>query len=415
MWFKANKCAHPRRSSEVNLQFDRKTEAKLRRQQATHRANQRPHATHINNREERLPGFPGSFRKGLKHGPDGFLINDRNYQSYRQAVLTGLPDLMQLVPTPNITPRRKWESPTAGFVFDLEGPDAQAITMPPAPTLGSDELAAELAEVYAMAALRDVAFANFDTNATVQNWITRLNQFSWFGTAYLRRPNQSYEVDQVFGKEAGRRLGRDRESVTVQNLFRGVTTGDTDGPFISQFLLLGNPSRGANAGGAISTQEWPETAGKIAYGAHTIDQRVRVATQTDFMTTFEDWLVVQNGTNVSLDYEFEYNPTTYTAQGPGDPNEPNGPAYRFLLTPRDLATYVHFDQLYQAYLNACLLMLERGVPVDPGIARFNNGPNQQGFAQFGGPHILSLVTEVATRALKAVRFQKFNIHNRVVL
>ena len=38
---------------------------------------------------------------------------------------------------------------------------------------------------------------------------------------------------------------------------------------------------------------------------------------------------------------------------------------------------------------------------------------QLGFAQFGGPHILTLVTEVATRALKAVRYQKFNIHRRL--
>ena len=39
--------------------------------------------------------------------------------------------------------------------------------------------------------------------------------------------------------------------------------------------------------------------------------------------------------------------------------------------------------------------------------------HQQGFAHFGGPHILSLVTEVATRALKCVRYQKFNVHRRL--
>ncbi|MGB7415900.1 MAG: vanadium-dependent haloperoxidase [Thermosynechococcaceae cyanobacterium] len=408
MWFKK----HPQHD-DSNLQFDRKTEAKLRRKKAAGLAASRPHVTHTNNKEALLDGFPGNFRKGLKHGPDGFLVDDRDYQSFRQAVLTGQPDLMAIVPTPNVSPRRKWESPTAGFVFDLEGPDAQAITMPPAPKLGSDELNAELAEVYAMADLRDMAFADFGGSAAVTTWINRLNQFPGFGTAYTRRPNPTYTVEQIFGPvSAGRLLGRGRGEVTLQNLFRGVTTGDTDGPFLSQFLLLGNRSRGANAKGAIATQEWPETAGKIAYGAHTIDQRVRVATDTDFMTTFSEWLAVQNGTGVALDYEFAYNPAGYIAAGPGDPNEANGPAYRFISTLRDMATYVHFDQLYQAYLNACILMLERGVAVDPGIGRFNNGPNQQGFAQFGGPHILSLVTEVATRALKAVRFQKFNIHNR---
>jgi hypothetical protein len=39
--------------------------------------------------------------------------------------------------------------------------------------------------------------------------------------------------------------------------------------------------------------------------------------------------------------------------------------------------------------------------------------NAGGFALYGGPHILTLVTEVATRALKAVRFQKFNNHIRL--
>ncbi|MGH9977151.1 MAG: hypothetical protein ACRD8Z_15145 [Nitrososphaeraceae archaeon] len=36
-----------------------------------------------------------------------------------------------------------------------------------------------------------------------------------------------------------------------------------------------------------------------------------------------------------------------------------------------------------------------------------------GFGTFGGPHILSLVTEVATRALKAVWFTKWGVHRRL--
>lgn len=45
---------------------------------------------------------------------------------------------------------------------------------------------------------------------------------------------------------------------------------------------------------------------------------------------------------------------------------------------------------------------------DPATRR-----NAGGFALYGGPHILTLVTEVATRGLKAVRFQKFNNHIRL--
>lgn len=62
-------------------------------------------------------------------------------------------------------------------------------------------------------------------------------------------------------------------------------------------------------------------------------------------------------------------------------------------------------------------------PFDPGFDHLSgvgeaaNSPttkrNAGGFALYGGPHILNLVTEVATRALKAVRFQKFNNHIRL--
>ena len=97
---------------------------------------------------------------------------------------------------------------------------------------------------------------------------------------------------------------------------------------------------------------------------------------------------------------------------------------RFIYTPRDLATYVHYDALYQAYLNATIILLGMQTPFDPAFAslsgmrdRFVLGTpvmqNSGGFALYGGPHILTLVTEVATRALKAVRFQKFNNHLRL--
>ena len=64
---------------------------------------------------------------------------------------------------------RAWESQGAGHTYDLEGPDAQAVTMPPAPVLGSEELTAEMAEVYSQALLRDVPFnAMMDSSLTSQ-------------------------------------------------------------------------------------------------------------------------------------------------------------------------------------------------------------------------------------------------------
>jgi hypothetical protein len=130
------------------------------------------------------------------------------------------------------------------------------------------------------------------------------------------------------------------------------------------------------------------------------------------METWDEWLVVQKGGNVQNDKALY-------------PAPPAGvPARRFISTPRDLATYVHYDALYEAYLNACLILLAMKTPFDPSFDKFT-GPKPSGaaspvparhatgFALFGGPHILTLVTEVATRALKAVRYQKYNVHLRL--
>jgi hypothetical protein len=53
-----------------------------------------------------------------------------------------------------------------------------------------------------------------------------------------------------------------------------------------------------------------------------------------------------------------------------------------------------------------------GAPFDPGNPYLGSA-TQEGFGTFGGPHILSLVTEVATRALKAVWYQKWSVHRRL--
>ncbi|MEM6539059.1 MAG: vanadium-dependent haloperoxidase, partial [Pseudomonadota bacterium] len=178
------------------------------------------------------------------------------------------------------------------------------------------------------------------------------------------------------------------------------------GPYLSQFMLIG-------------TKGDPKH-GLIGYGAQVVDQRVLQAKKDDdYMMKWDDWMFVQRG---------------FAPQLPGGIGQDlvdgtdGKPASRFICTPRDLATYVHVDQLYQAYLNAALILLGQGAPFDPGfdlLSGMGGGMlkspgateyvdyNAGGFALWGGPHILSLVTEVATRGLKAVRFQKFNVHLRL--
>lgn len=364
------------------------------------------------------PTYIGNFTKCLPHDNSGFLRDPRDYEEWVRTIdsgdprdfrrirlgpgpfqpngdfvytAAGMPQLNWAATYPTPPGVRAWESQGAGLTFDLEGPDAQAVTMPPCPSLGSQELIAEMGELYWMAFCRDVPFADWGTDSTIDDARDSLKHLWWF------RRDQTLALDGTTDtlpeSLARRRILSDNGSdpVPLEKLFRGDTPGEQIGPYLSQFLLIGNT--GINSNDTVHVL----SDGMVAYGALRIDQRVRVATQgQDYMTSWPEWRDVQNGADV---------------RG----RETYDPGYRFIATPRDLVTYVHYDALYEAYLNACLIMFGLGAPVDPGLPFVSPDfiDKQQGFAQFGGPHILTLVTEVATRALKAVRYQKFNVHRRL--
>jgi len=125
-----------------------------------------------------------SFSKGLHHNEKTGLIEDSSaFEAFRAAIDGGL--ILPFSRDSNLKvssdKKRAWEAPTAGVVYDLQGPDAQAVTLPPAPALGSEELSYEMAEVYQMAFLRDEPFASFSTDAEspdLDQAIGRLNGVS---------------------------------------------------------------------------------------------------------------------------------------------------------------------------------------------------------------------------------------------
>ena len=383
----------------------RKTSAKQVRNIASQMAYDRQHPIHQSNGDEQryaMANYAMSFTKGLEHNSQhGLIQNPDDFKAFRSAIDNGYVDAFTTSVPSASSKERQWEAPTAGLVYDLQGPDSQAVTMPPAPALGSTELAYEMAEVYELALLRDVPFTEFNDssgNASLTATIDRLNDIDY----------------DVSGKD-----GRPRKNVggniTGQTAFRGSTPGVEKGPYLSQFMLLGNKSVAGD--GAV-------TDGVISYGALSADQRVPVAMPgVNFMTDWNDWLAVQNGADPQ-----KGNESALFGTAPVDRH--------FISTPRDLATYVHYDALYEAYLNACLILLGMKAPTDPAFDNLSGSsklhlnslnPDIQsltrnwethereagGFALWGGPHILTLVTEVATRALKAVRYQKFNTHCRL--
>ncbi|MEO1583310.1 MAG: vanadium-dependent haloperoxidase [Planctomycetota bacterium] len=395
-----------------NTTTSRTRESLAVRKAAAELAADRPVPVHLANGDEQRYAsahYAMSFTKGLEHTKKslGLIEEPTDFEAYRSAIDNGFIDPFTAEVRPAKDKQRAWEAPTAGVVFDLQGPDAQAVTMAPAPALGSAELEYEMAEVYELAALRDEPLSAFEGSGSdaVNDSIKRLNA--------LR-----YPIDGSAGRA---RTTNDDGKLDPQTVFRGSSPGVGVGPYLSQFMFMGNA--GAGLPGVLG--------GRIRYGAQAVDQRVPVAAKKDYMISEDDWIDVQNGKNVR-----DNNALFDAAAAGGLDKVPT----RFMTTPRDLATYVHDDQLYQAYLNACLILLSMRSSDDPSAAMFDqsfaklsgegryflnsfadrqldrlehHGRAAGGFALYGGPHILSLVTEIATRGLKAVRYQKFNNHIRL--
>ncbi|HSP78192.1 MAG TPA: vanadium-dependent haloperoxidase, partial [Myxococcaceae bacterium] len=319
------------------------------RARAIHRSKDSDLPKHRDNGDEahylKEYGFPvANFSKGLPHNPRGE-AERHAYEKLLYALRTGRPEDYGGIPLAN-PGGRPYVNPQSALAFELEGVDPQGVTIPPAPRFDSRQNMAEMVELYWMALLRDVPFTGYGDDKHVAAAAAELEQY-----------RDVFDVPHV-------------ERITPDTLFRGRTSGDLRGPYLSQFLLHDVP-----------------------LGSLTIPQRQStVIPGADYMTRFDDWLAVQNGVL------------------PGEDRLDATP--RYLRNLRDLARYVHVDQLYQAYLNAALLLLDKKAPVDPGNP-YVDSPNQEGFGTFGGPALLALLPEVSSRALKAVWSQKWNVHRRL--
>ena len=300
--------------------------------------------------ENGYPNFIANFSKGLEHNYLGEVKPDA-YYAFLTALKSGKNADFEAITRGG---SRKLINPQAGLAFDLEGPDSHSITIRPAPRIDSPENSAEMVELYWMSLLRDVNFSLYNHTSLVREAAADLSQLSDFRGAKVKRETKRGVVEEV----------------TPQSLFRGVLAGDEVGPYVSQFMLK-----------------------DITFGSLTISQKQKtVLPHINHVTDYESWLQVQNG-NVPSSDAFDSVP-------------------RYIRNLRDLGQYVHVDALYQSYLNACLMLLDMKAPEDEGNF-YKESKNQQGFGTFGSPHILSLVTEVATRALKAMWFQKWFVHRRL--
>lgn len=158
--------------------------------------------------------------------------------------------------------RRRLANPQASRAFDMTGRDSHATHTPPAPAFASDEMAAEMAEVYWLALTREVPFADFETSDLIAAAASELNA-----------------LPVVLAPTEG-------GLVTPRTIFRGGVAGDLIGTYLSQFLWMDVPY-----GGSTIVQRYPAPAAGI-----------------DFMTDYDEWLAIQRGAAPGASIDFDPTP-----------------------------------------------------------------------------------------------------------
>jgi len=272
-------------------------------------------------------------------------------------------------------------NPLAGRAHETLGPDPQNIHMTAAPSVLSDSTAAEIVELFWMAKLRDLPLDQFD-QSNLKDAVADI------ASAYGRAVNSETHTigDLRLGLDLPQKSAASGGAldINLSTLFRAGLKDEEHGPLISQFLLH-----------------------DINYGAQLVRQtQVPYKTGADYLTGFIPWLDAQR---TGKDGDGNAYPTCN--------NFTSNPAYfetsrRRIATMRDMARFVNRDALHQAYFNAALLLDAWGAQVDSGNPYRSLYKRQVGFGTLGGPNLLAMVTEVSTRALKAVWRQKW-LHRRL--
>lgn len=338
---------------------NRKLNARTRRVTTTQNRTEETLTPQPNNGDEVLYADKrGSYGKALPQTGSG-LVNPAAFNAMVAAINNGSSDAFLTIPmgTPG---QNRLTDPQAGFAYNADGADTWIHSIPPAPTLTSQESADEMVEVYWMALCRDVFFNDYATNPTA---ITAASELSTLGAFY--GPHQN-------------------GLVTAQTLFRGIIPGCLVGPYISQLLYQAVPN-GPTANfsdGITGTPGIDFQASKVALPG------------INFITDLTTWFNIEKG-------QFPTDALAFTS------------TRVFLRNGRDLACYVHQDPPPMPYLNAGFIMLNYGdAALDPNNPYLNN-PTQKSFVTYNNPDLCYLLSIGSESALRTAWYQKWRVHRRL--
>lgn len=276
-----------------------------------------------------IDDYVAAFSKALPHDTNGF-VNHHQMKLLLKALKTGERKYIDkiIMGNPN---GMKLVNLMAFTSTELFGINAASYEILDAPEFKSAQFAGEEVEVYEMYLNRDVNFQDFGTNSSIADAVTSLNLLSDY---------------------------RGIKPVTTANIFRGISTGDLVGPYVSQFLYL-----------------------PFKYGVMDMVQQYALPqVGSDYLKTISDYLLDQNGTVPSPALSMD-------------------PTKRYINTMRDLSEFVHNDSMCQAFFNAHLIIQGLKVPYNIGHPYRAMIKNEAPFITMGPPDIQDLIHRVSKSAL----------------
>ena len=311
-------------------------QAYLSEQQPVHRSN---------GDEGRYPDKRASFAKTLPHNDFGE-VDPKAFAALVAVLTNGDPTRFETIQRDQRA-AVELNDPQATYAFDLTGLDGAATSLDPPPAFASARMATDMAELYWLSLTRDVPFRHYETDPLIAAAVADLNAFS--------------EPLTSSGRKA-----------TPATVFRGETTADLVGPYLSQFLWL-----------------------DIPYGIKTLSQNYSVPTRgQSFLTNYDEWLACQRGVRPTSRLTFDVTP-------------------RFICSARELAEYVHRDFSFQTYMNAALIMLALGKEALSPTNPYRSSRTQFGDITLGSKNVLSLVAQASLLGQKGAYFHKWQIHRRL--
>ncbi|MEZ5307276.1 MAG: vanadium-dependent haloperoxidase [Pyrinomonadaceae bacterium] len=272
----------------------------------------------------------------------------------------------------------KLSNPQSGLSADQLIHHPASYSLPSAPSVLSETIATEMTELYWMSVLRDIPFNEFEIDPLIGQASSEVDE--------LFRGAISTEAEGFIRGTDLPNSNSESTIVTRKNLFRLGAKNEDIGPMLSQFFVR-----------------------PVSYGTQTIDVRQRpYKSGRDYLTKFDEWLSAQNSGKDRAGQSY--------SKANEDSSKNFESSNRYISTMRDLSRFVNKDALYQAFLNTAIILLSGEAKWTQGNPYGDFGrlrDREAGFGVLGGPHILALVSEVATRALKVVWNQKWQTHLRL--